>query len=57
MAYNSGLKEMSMNHDIRPLTLLFNVSCTLLNAAVSNKQLTKYLKAVHASVSNRHVAN
>jgi hypothetical protein len=40
LARSSRLKEMSMNHDMRPLSLLLNDSFELLNAELRDNQLT-----------------
>jgi hypothetical protein len=49
------LNEMSMNHDMRPFSLLINDSIALLNAELNNTQTTKctYLKDADSSASER----
>jgi hypothetical protein len=48
LAHSSQLKEMSMNHNMRPFLLLFIHSFALLNAELYDKQLTKKQKIIYA---------
>jgi hypothetical protein len=51
------LKEMGMNHDMRPFSLLLNDILTILGAEINDKHEIQILTEAGASASNREDAN